>query len=91
MDGQCYGTMRVYQFNPSVSGYLTATGVTSLDNNPQTEGAYELWAWPQLVNEESFLFFHQDNGGGTGEYASLKILKSTGKLEFSSPFVSSAT
>ena len=32
--------MRVYSFNPAISGYLTGTVANLLDNTPQTEGAY---------------------------------------------------
>ena len=46
-----------------------------------------MWIWPDLVNEDSFLFEHEQNGGG-GLYASLKIVKSSGKLVFKSPFTS---
>ena len=46
-----------------------------------------MWIWPDLVNENSCLFEHVQNGGG-GLYASLKLTKSTGKLAFNSPFTS---
>ena len=46
-----------------------------------------MWIWPDLVNEDSFLFEHEQNGGG-GLYASLTIVKSSGKLVFKSPFTS---
>ena len=79
--------MKVYSFDPAIPGYLTGTLAAVLDNNPETEGAYELWIWPDLVNEDSYLFEHEQSGGG-GLYASLKFVKSTGKLVFNSPFTS---
>ena len=48
-----------------------------------------MWIWPNLVNEGSYLFEHEQNGGG-GVYASLRMVKSTGKLAFNSPFTSSS-
>ena len=50
VQGECLETMRVYNFDTSVPGYLTASVASILDNNPQTEGAYEMWIWPNLVN-----------------------------------------
>ncbi len=41
--------------------------------------------WPKLTNENSFIFQHENAGGGN-TYSSLRILKSTGQVAFNSLF-----
>lgn len=53
---ECIDTMSVYYFNATGAGYLTASVASLLDNNPQTEGAYEMWIWPSLAFEDCYLF-----------------------------------
>ena len=48
-----------------------------------------MWVWPDLITGDSFLFEHEQNGGG-GVYASLKLIRSTDRLIFKSPFTSNS-
>ena len=73
--------MRVLQFNSTVPGYLSATVIDLLDNNPKTEATYEMWIWPDSFTGTVYVFHHEESSGG-GNYASLSLMQFQSKLVF---------